>query len=79
MGYSPFRPHMSFASGTASASVSTAGATAGQGHGQGQQLGSVQEQQELEHQEMWAEEALVAEVDDAFAMLLSLGEYEYAS
>lgn len=65
MGYSPFRPHMSFASSAAG--------------GPSQQLSSVAEDFPSSSQEEYCEppeEGVVAEVDDAFAMLLSLGEAE---
>jgi len=74
MGYSPFRPHMSFSSGAAPGS-SSAGAPVG--GDSARPLSAVPEHGEQgaeegggeEVEEMW-----VAEVDDAFAMLLSLGE-----
>lgn len=63
MGYSPFRPHMSFASSAAG--------------GPSQQLSSVAEDFPSSSQDCEPpEEGVVAEVDDAFAMLLSLGEAE---
>lgn len=79
MGYSPFRPHMSFSSGAAagsSASASASSASVG-GGGSARPLSVVPEQGEPGAEEGGGEEAeelWVAEVDDAFAMLLSLGE-----
>lgn len=85
MGYNPFRPHMSFSSGatatatTAPASLANTGADASAGpaspyppvdltaaiNSLGREAAAA------------AEEATMAEVDDAFAMLLSLGMFFY--
>ena len=75
MGYNPFRPHMSFASpssGAAAANITTTAASTGAGsNGSGANVANVAGL-DLDAAAV-AEETTMAEVDDAFAMLLSLG------
>lgn len=76
LGYSPFRPHMSFSgNGPLPAPATTSTATAGAGNVSPVLPSPVNSSQSpvLSADE---EELLVSEVDDAFAMLLSLGEME---
>ena len=71
MGYSPFRPHMSFSSGGSAQPLPAVPEQKGGGGGAegAEGAGEGEEEVEVEVEEIW-----VAEVDDAFAMLLSLGK-----
>eukprot|EP01032_Pedospumella_encystans_P009470 gene9470-11141_t len=82
MGYNPFRPHMSFASPSSGAAAATTNAnytttiasTGAGGNGSDAIVANVAGL-DLDAAAL-AEETTMAEVDDAFAMLLSLGESE---
>lgn len=82
MGYNPFRPHMSFASpssgaaATTNTNITTTAASTGAGsNGSGANVANAAGL-DLDAAAV-AEETTMAEVDDAFAMLLSLGRIHF--